>query len=626
MPRTTADPRSQVIVAPKSQGFYAAAKNYTIGGTMSQKPKESGEGWQSQGWGYYDTVPEFHYAVNWVGNLLSRARLIVKKDGKVVSPEEDVVAAAALSGLFGGPDGQQEMFRQLGIHLTVAGEAYILGLAGGLRSKMAAGADYSSDDEWYVVASTEISLSNGTLRLWGHDIETDAARRLVMRLWRPHPQMYFKADCPTRAALPILEEIVKLSMHVAAQLDSRLASAGILLLPSEMDFSSSTPVTYTDENGEEQTREVSGAQAFNDLLVEVASTAIKNRSDASALVPIVLQVPGDTLQNVKHLRFWTELDAQAENLRTEAIRRLSLGLDMPPEVLTGTGDMNHWGAWQVDESAIKSHSEPLLQTACSSLKKGYLEGLARSILSKQGLSDEELDDAVMSYSFDVDTAEMRMRPNRSKEALELFKMGQLKASTARRENGFDEDDAPSNDEIRRFFLEKVAAGSTTPEIVASALEELGVVITIKATDAEGKEMQEARPTPSLREHPERKEPDMPEGALTASAAGTVLAASEVLVYGALKRAGNKLKNRMQGKEFFGDAADRYLSYDGVITARDADDLLEGSWTALDRYDFGVGKAALRGALHDYSKALLTSKTQASREQLAIQLAQIVEED
>lgn len=617
MPRESAAPRSQVLLAPKQQGFYAAARNFSVGKASTGKPKESGEGWQQNGWTYYDTVPEFHYAVNWVGNLLSRARLTVKKNGKVVSPEEDEVAYNALRGLFGGREGQQEMFRQLGIHFTVAGEAYILGLSEGLRtSTLDESADADLEDEWYVVASTQLQLSNGNLRVWGTEVPQESDR-LLLRLWRPHPQMYLKSDAPTRAALPILEEIVKLSMHIAAQLDSRLSSAGILFLPSEVDFSGHE-VTYTDDDGEEQTRAVEGIAGFSELLTEVASTAIKNRADASALVPIVVQVPSEALEKVNHLTFWSGLDENAEKLRTEAIRRLSLGLDMPPEVLTGTGDMNHWGAWQVDESAIKSHSEPLLQTICSSLTRGYLRGLAKSILP------EDQQDEALTYTFSVDTSDMRMRPNRSKESLELYDRGITSKEAVLRENGFDaEDDKMDDEEFTEWMRKKVASGSTTPDIVAAALEELGILFNFAPkTEQNGESRtQEERPTPSLVDHPTREEPDTKD-----VSAQSAVAAAEILVYNAMKRAGNKLKNRMRGVEFFGDAADRYLYEDlAPITAADADELLEGSWTAIERFDFGVPSEALKAELHSYSKSLLVNRTKPNREHLTERVLQIKKE-
>lgn len=613
MPRVANSARSEILSTGKSRGFYAAAKTFDVGkSSRSTKPKESGEAWQREAWDFYDLIPEYHYAVNWVGNLLSRARLTVTKNGKLVDPANDRVASEALSGFFGGPDGQAEMFRQFGIHYTVAGEGYILGV------------DEGEADSWYVVAATEITKSGGVVRAWGEDLE--GQEQLLLRIWRPHPRFYKKSDSPSRAVLGTLSEILKLTMHVAAQLDSRLASAGILFLPSEIDFGGQQ-VTVRDPNtGQETTKEVEGVEGFADLLSEVASTAIKNRASAAALVPIIVQVPTEALEKVHHLTFWSGLDENAESLRNEAIGRLGLGMDMPPEVLTGVGDMNHWGAWQVDEAAIKSHSEPLLQALVSSLTRGYLRGLAESILAEENpdWTPDQLEAEVDSYAFSADTTQMRMRPNRSKESIELYQMGELSGKTMRAENGFSEEDVMGEEERKEWFRAKVASGSTTPELVEAALKELGVLVQFEAKPEPGserkeievpKDTQEARPDPSTADHPYRGVPRE----------STLLAASEVLVYSALKRAGNKLKNSMQGMEYDGDAADRYL--DGrlpAITASAADQLLDGSWDALEKFDYQVPQHALRSELHSYTKSLLTTRTPINRRSLAIHLASIKE--
>ena len=47
-------------------------------------------------------------------------------------------------------------------------------------------------------------------------------------------------------------------------------------------------------------------------------------------------------------------------------------MDMPPEVLQGAGDANHWSAWQADESAIKAHTEPLLKLITTTISRQYL--------------------------------------------------------------------------------------------------------------------------------------------------------------------------------------------------------------------------------------------------------------
>lgn len=571
--------RSEVLATP-TPALYAAAKHYKVGkSSKTGTGKDSGEAWQSSCWDYYDMVGEYRYAVNWVGNLLSRARLTILHNGKAVADDEN--ANAALQSLFGGPSGQSEMFRQLGIHFTVAGEAFIVGVDG------------ASEEDWYVVAATEVHRGNGQTSIWGERIDGD---HLLLRLWRPHPRKFKKSDAPSRSVIPILSEINQLTKHVAAQIDSRLAGAGLLLLPSEISFPTRTKTEGT--GADEVTSEVDGAQGFIDELIEVMSTAIANREDASALVPIVLQVAGEYLDKVQHLTFWSDLDEHAIELRTEAIRRLSLGMDMPPEVLTGTGDMNHWGAWQVDESAIKSHSEPLLAVITSSLTTGYL----RPYLEAAGMDAETADE----YEFGVDTAALRMRPNRSKEAVELYDRGELSGEAMRRENGFNEDDDMRKSELKEWFVRKVAGGSTTPELVAAALTELGIQLEITA--APEVVPTEERPARSLDEHPVRELPDET----------PLLAAAEQMVFRALERAGNRLKTKV-GTKFSGTpAADLYLRMP-KLSHGEIEGLLTDAWTSVGRFDYGVSADRLTESLEQYAKTLISMRKEYDRDDLRAHL-------
>jgi hypothetical protein len=341
------------------------------------------------------------------------------------------------------------------------------------------------------------------------------------------------------------------------------------------------------------------------------SASIQNRGDASAIVPIVITAPAEAIAAVQHMTFWSELDAHAIELRTEAIRRLALGMDLPPEMLLGMGQGNHWAAWQADESAIKAHSEPLLKIITTALTTGYL----RSVLRDEKVAENE----IRQLSIKADTSDMRLRPNRSKEAMEMYDRGELSGKALLRETGFDPSDAMTDDERAAWFLRKVAAGSTTPELVEAALRALKVPIgdIPKPVDAPADTTTEARPVPSLKDHPVQDIPDQQksEDRKQARAEGRVpsadiarkaslIAAADQIVVRALERAGNKLKNRMQVKPTCA-AADIY-KFVAIEGQDDADFLLSDGFTALPGLAerWGVDAGLLGGALGIYCSNLL----------------------
>lgn len=530
----------------------------------------SGEGWQDAAWHFFDTVGEYAYAVNWVGNLLSRATLYATQDTGEGPKKVGGDADALVDQLFYNQQGRSQMLRQIGVQYTVPGECYIVGT------------EKNGADEWKIVASSRISASGSVWKIDGKPIETEnESGPLLIRTWRPHPVKSGKATSPSRAALPILSEIERLTMHVAAQVDSRLASAGILFLPKDMTFASSP-----QQNSDGSASSGGSAEAFVKNLYEVMSTAIANRDDASALVPIVITADGETLDKVQHMTFWSELDNSAIELRTEAIRRLALSMDMPPEVLTGQGDTNHWAAWQIDESAIKSHTEPLLNQIADDLAVGYL----RPLLVSGGMTEQE----AQAYGIGIDTSEMRLRPNRSKEAMELWDRGELGSPAMLRETGFLPDDAPSPEERVDWLLRKVASGSTTPEQVQEALTQLGVLLRVRSEVA-AEETQEARPTPSLEEHPANDPP---------SEDDRLAAAAEVMVFRTLERAGNRLKSKAQARFPGVPAEDLYRYY--PCSTETVGAILTDAWDKTSKF-MGISEEAaglVAPVLDSYVRAII----------------------
>jgi hypothetical protein len=554
--------------------------------------------WQPDAWIFYHTIGEFRYACDLQGSLISRATLFVGREvgGKHV-PEQTGPAVDVLADFFGDADGRAEMLRLAGIHLAVAGEFFIVGYTD----------PEDEQDVWQIVAATAIKRQgdDGPWSVNNIQIDLDPKDVFVTRIWRPDPENNELAMSPTRAVLAILGEIHRLTEHVAAQVDSRLAGAGILLMPSDM----SLPTPPAVEGAEQKTANT--ADELMVILQTAMAASIQNRGDASALVPIVVTAPAEAIAAVQHMTFWSELDQHAIELRTEAIRRLALGMDLPPEMLLGMGAGNHWSAWQADESAIKAHSEPLLKLITSSLTAGYL----RSTLRDEGVAEDE----IAQLSIRADTSEMRLRPNRSKEAMEMYDRGELSGKALLRETGFDTTDAMDDEERASWFLRKVAAGSTTPELVEAALRALKVPLGNIPKPADSPGTTEARPTPSLKDHPVNEPPDpqksetrkiardegrVPSADIARKAA--LIASAEQVVVRALERAGNKLKNKMQVKPSCA-AADIYK----FVTITDADTtfLLDDAWAHIpaiaERY--AMDENRLIGIVNAYTDDLLMTQ-------------------
>lgn len=607
MPRT----KAEVAVIPKSSTPNAlVASAARLGrGFKDYMHIARGTEWHEEAWNMYDVVGEYRYACDWVGGMLSKAILFATHAANgTVTKQTSGTAFEALDALFGDDDGRAEMLRLIGIHLSVTGDCWLVGYTTKEHGY--------EEDIWEVVASTRLRqpIKGGKYTLNDEVLDIDPKDVLVIRLWRPHPRHSDKAVSPSKAALPILAELVKLTQHVAAQVDSRLASAGILLVPTEITFP--TPPARKDSDGNIVTRTANNAEDLMAVIGETAAMSIENRGAPEALVPIIITAPAEAISAIKHLKFWTELDATAVELRNEAIRRLALSMDMPPEVLQGVAEANHWSAWAVDESAIKAHTEPLLKIVTSSLAKEYLRPLI--------VDDPSADPAdIRNYSIKADTTDLRVRPNRAKEALELYDRQELSGASLRRETGFTEDDAMGEKELKDIFTKLAAKGSTTPEIVEAALRAVGVDLPMGSSGVPAEsDTQQGRPAPSLRELPVRDIPDrerserrkqarengdVPSAQPPSIRAATLIASSEQAVLRALERAGNRLKNKLQARVEV-PASMLYMSVQTKVG--DYDFLLDDAWTPVpgiaNRHDVPI--QWLKATLDTYCRTLMNNQT------------------
>lgn len=560
------------------------------------KASRSGRAWQDRCWDFYDTIGEYRYGCDWVGSMLSRAKLYVAKDGHAIETQNGQIAGY-MDSLFGGPDAQGQMLREIGVHFTVAGELYLIGTT------------VDGVDHWQVVASTELTTRSGQYYVSGKPVNS-IGKPFVMRLWRPHPRRALQANSPSRAVLPVLAELDVLTKRVFAEIDSRLAGAGILFVPSSLSLPAAVTGTTADGKPVSMGPGSSNVDVLMNALQTAMTSAIEDQADPAALVPILVGADTDSIERgVKLQTFWSELDGVSIELRTEAIRRLALGLDMPPEVLTGTADLTHWNAWQLEESGIKAHIEPTLALITESLTQGYLYPLLVGDAGMAGADAER-------YTIEADTSELRLRPNRSKEAIELWNDKAISTRTMLREVGFDPDnDMPDAQELAARFTQGVAAGQTTPELVAAALKALGV--DLGPVDTDTTTVHEARPDPSLQGHPVTGPPQRtitgpnqdgsPPAGEELSEGGDLVAAAEVIVYRALERAGNRLRNRIGRKPDGVTAAEMYLHV--PVTGSSVDYLLEDAFTGLERYTAcsGVDPGKLAASLDAYCRQLFKDR-------------------
>lgn len=536
--------------------------------------KATSEDWQKEAWYYFDAVGEFRSAVTWIANAVSKADLhaavLDPETGLVGDVADDPRVMAVAQAVLGGPLKRSQHLQTLAVQWQVPGESYII-----IRPTRA-----GQPDEWLVISGRRVTYKGSS---WSYDdpqtlrTVTLTQRDRLIRVWSPHPDDSARADSAARPALPILREIEMSSQNIAARLASRLAGNGVWMFPSEADF--------PRQEG------LSKAESVLDYFMSAAEANLRNPGQASAQVPIVFEVPGDQISNAAagFLDFSTAFDAAVVELRTNALSRLAATLDMPNEVAEGSsGGMNHWGAWQVEESTYKVYIEPLLDRIGDALADHYL----RPALTAMGIANPE------RYTLAWDTTSIVARPDRSNDLTLLYDKLLISDEYYRDQMGVPEDAVPEEEERQRRLLEQLVL--TAPALLS---EGFGEALGIEASAPAPQSAPAALPAaPETSERPD----SVPEG---------LVAAAELIVYDALSRAGSRMLTREHRGQF--GHVRKELLYLTVPGERDTEKLLEGSFQFVDNVAdaFRVSATGLHQCLSGFTAEMLNGRVAYDRDQL-----------
>jgi hypothetical protein len=362
--------------------------------------------WQQEVFAAFGQVPELHYAINQVARSTAQALIVPDDSSATDGPEPPSTSATSPSRPENAID-EGTVYRAAQL-ANLVGEYYIV--------------SYKNDpDPQHCEIFSPLELvweRDGTATLprnWGLYNPNDRNSRLrVTRVHVPDAAIWERADSAPRAALPVLRELIGLTMYVSSAIDSTLTSAGILTYPASAEVSSGT----TDNPGEHD-----DDVPLGDALFEAGTNALNNQGQAAAHMPVLVMIPDEFVGKgaVEHITFSTPLDAQASTLREELIKRLSVGLDVPVEVLAGMqNSASHFASWSVADDYVRMTISPLLTLITAGFEVHY---------------DRK-------YTFD--TSPLARRPNLAVEAVQLYDRGAISEKSLRYSLGFVDSDAPAD--------------------------------------------------------------------------------------------------------------------------------------------------------------------------------------
>ncbi|MEH1014628.1 hypothetical protein V6U90_16140 [Micromonospora sp. CPCC 206060] len=596
----------------------AAKMRYESSGSLRKVTKQE---WQEEAWRHYEQCGELAYLVDLIAKAMGRARLYITQVDDQGRPVEtpDQAPAGVNETFLGGPGQQSELLHDAGIQLGVPGECYLIG-----EQEKDEDGSATDRERWFIASNDELQERAGKYVLDQGDgpRELEADETVIVRIWAPSPRRHALPKSQVQANRRVLRLIERLTQYVQSQIDSRLAGAGILLLPNELSFASAEQ----EENPED------GVSSFLATLTEAMTTAVKDRDSVAALVPIVVQGPAEYLEKARLLSFATELSSTVPSMLDGAIRRLALGLDAPPEMLLGMTQANHWGAWLTDEATIKYHVESKLELFCAALTQ---QMLWPALDGAPGVADPR------GWIVWYDTSELTQSPDKGADAKDLYGLGELSGAALRRETGFGEEDKPTDEEreLRRLLEIIRTVPASGPLLVQRLLKVAGVSVDIDPEALKPAPQPAELPpgeAPTEDEEPTTEKP--PDGdtenrgppeqnAVAASAADALaepfVAACEVLALRALEIAGKRILGRGRYQHVHLKAWEYHTVRPS--TPPSVARLLHDAWTAVPAVAtrLGVDAEKLTAALTGYVGGLLVSGSRHDPAELREHLARTV---
>lgn len=438
MPRLTRRP-------PRPRALVASARTLQVGNEKDALAiRRTRQPWQPQAWAYRDAIGEIGYAMRFLANANSRMRLyaaaydpddpnanpVPVDEAPGIPKNVAALAGEALNELGAGQLALSGLIKPLTENLEVPGEGYLVSDPAVI-----------TDQLWSIRSMDEIQVredgtyllrdepeSKATVQPQGRPLSKDA---YVARMWTPHPRFHNWADSPMRQLIDTCDELLLLSRSIRGVARSRLAGSGILAVAEEFSI---------QRQGEQETDDDPAADPFMDELTQSIMTAIRDEASAAGVVPVLLRGPAALIKDgIQFIPFDRKMDDKAVALRGELIGRIATGIDLPKEVITGTADLNHWSAFQVDDNTFRHHIEPKVLTMVDCLTVAFL----RPWLLTAGVPPDLADRLVVWY----DPTELVTHPDRTKDALDVFDRFGISLETLREVAGWNDDNKPADDEM-----------------------------------------------------------------------------------------------------------------------------------------------------------------------------------
>lgn len=419
-------------------------------------PKGVKQGWTHDAFAFYETIDEVGYVVDLTANTIGKCGLRLVREVLVDAETGDEIANPVTvadqadtryetwdatdrraqrvdRGLQGPRGGKKQLLIDAGRLLTICGETYLLGtpVPDDSQSTKQSKADVAA--WWEFLSPLELMIPDGGLvsgsapqgflrTETGHGKEEIDRDAFVARCWRRDARWSGRSSSALRRVLRTCRHMLMLDQMLESIIRTRMPM-GILLVPSSLAWQSpldrqdetvtgglDDPTSYGHDAVEPEEEELVA------VLIQHLSAPVEDLASPASLVPLVLTGDPDQLDKVRLVELGKQLDTYMSSLRGELVGRMARGLDIPPEILTGKGDSNHWGAYEVAQDFVTRHVIPAGELIADFLTYAYLQPMLQ-------IAEQMDPDEASAYSYEFDPSALLARADEAASAMRLWETG-----------------------------------------------------------------------------------------------------------------------------------------------------------------------------------------------------------
>lgn len=399
----------------------------------------------AKAWQHYKRLGVVRYPLNRAARIAGAATLHctrLDEDNNPTGPigrrgTTEAIATDIVAGIYSRLGGVRGLIERYFLHQKVPADSHLI------RVKENGGYDgymFLSPSELQIPEDAIPGTNGATGLKWvmsprgatgGGGVERPIARRDYLgRVWSPSAEYINLPDSPLYTLDGDCDLFYRMNLVLRAQYRSRALIGNALFLPASLNQLAQGEVTATGST------ELVARWAE----IERRNAELSEEGDAIDVAHIIVSGTDDAGEKIREITFGRETLETDLKLRAELFDRIMFALDINTRASTGDSQ-NHFSAWSDNADELRLAVKPDVEAMCWAF--------TRLILWPQ-LKDAGVEPAeIMRLAVGYDISEASVKINRQEDSRQLIDRGGLALRTGRKVGGFEETDAPTEEEYVR---------------------------------------------------------------------------------------------------------------------------------------------------------------------------------